>query len=364
MDKNSSALGFSNAPGIGPKSFLKLLKIYGNSKNAWEESSAEKFRTAGVRESTCKKFEEFKRTFEVDTYSIKMKNAKVAFISYESDYYPANLREIDSPPIGLFIKGNVELLTKPNLIGVVGARKITSYGKEVTEKLTSELCSQNFTIVSGMALGVDGIAHKAAIDNKGLTIAVLGCGVDCPYPRENEKLYEEILDKDGLIISEYPLGMSAAKGTFPARNRIIAGISSAVLITEAAEDSGSLITAALALKQGKKVFAVPGQITSQMSRGSLKLIKQGAVMVSSAKDILDELNIKSQAPYSKQNNNSKFSKLSKSEKMILEVLLNEEMTIDEIAKVTEIKIGNLSMILSKMELAGLIKNFGGKISPN
>ncbi|MBI2420595.1 MAG: DNA-protecting protein DprA, partial [Candidatus Levybacteria bacterium] len=311
MDEKIYYLSFSLSPGVGPKGFQNLLKLLGSAQNAWKGSSSD-FKKAGIGKANFAKFDGFRREFDIQEYLRKLKRARVEFIPFGDKYYPERLKKIESQPIGLFTKGNHKLLVGPQIIAVVGTRKITSYGREVTENLVSELCSSGFVIVSGMALGVDGIGHKSAIDSRGSTIAVLGCGVDCPYPRENEKLYEEILDSNGLIVSEYPLGMPANQGTFPARNRIIAGISSAVLITEAAQDSGSLITAGHAVKQGKPVFAVPGPITSQMSKGTLKLLKQGAVLVSSTEDILSELKVKSQ--------NSKF----KIESQKLKVLGKDE----------------------------------------
>ena len=359
MDERNFSLGFSLAPRIGPKGFQKLIRSFGLVEKAWKGSSSG-FKKAGIGEKAFAKFDEFRRGFDVREYLRKLKRARVEFIPFGGKYYPERLKKIDSPPIGLFTKGNQKLLIGTQIIAVVGARKTTSYGREVTENLVGELCSSGFVIVSGMALGVDGVGHKSAIDNRGSTIAILGCGVDCPYPRENEKLYEEILDSNGLIVSEYPLGMPANQGTFPARNRIIAGISMAVLITEAAEDSGSLITAAHAAKQGKPVFAVPGPITSQMSKGSLNLLKQGAILVSSAEDILKELNIKNKILNIKDT--YKKSNINKTEQKIIECLESEERTIDEISNLTKIPIAKLSIILSEMELKGIVKNLSGKFS--
>lgn len=359
--ENQFVLAFSNAPGVGPKGFQRLLKIFGSAEKAWNESSPEEYKKAGIGKVNFGRFDQFRREFDINEYLSKLKKAKVAFIPFGDKYYPEILRKIDSPPIGLFARGNKKLLVYNNVIAVVGARKITSYGRQVTENLVSELCSAGFVIASGMALGVDGAAHKSAINNHGATIAVLGCGVDCPYPRENEKLYEEILDSDGLIISEYPLGMPANQGTFPARNRIIAGISSSVLITEAAEDSGSLITASNAASQGKTIFAVPGPITSRMSDGTARLLKQGAILVSSAGDILTSLKIKSHsASFARRGLAKLNTRLSKDEAKILAVLANEERTIDEIAKLTKISITKLSIVLSEMELSGLLSSSGGK----
>lgn len=372
MGENLYSLAFFLAPGIGPKRFQNLLRIFGSAKKAWQGNSAD-FRKAGVGKRAFAKFDAFRKEFRPEQYLEKLQKARVEFVEYGSTYYPLSLKKLPDPPIGLFVKGNKKLLviaTPPErgkqapAIAVVGARKITSYGRQVTENLVSALCSAGFVIVSGMALGVDGVAHQSAIQAEGRTLAVLGCGVDCPYPKENERLYEEILDSQGLIVSEYWLGTHASQGTFPARNRIIAGISSSVLITEAAQDSGSLITAQHAVEQGKKVFAVPGPINSRMSDGTAKLIKQGAVLVTSTNDILEDLKVKSPADAKALagRQNSKVSNFSMEQKKILEVLESEERTIDEIAKLTKIPIAKLSMILSEMELSGLIKNIGGKFA--
>ena len=374
-------LSFSLSP-IGPKRFKKLLEIFGSAEKAWKRAEDD-FKKAGVGEKVFAKFDLFRKKLDCKQYLEKLKKTKVEIIAQFEKEYPKKLLELSDAPIVLFAKGNKNLLFAENIIGVVGTRKITSYGKQVTEDLVSSLSSAGFIIASGMALGVDGIAHKTAIDcqvkwqgyplpnlPKGSTIAVLGCGVDCPYPRENQNLYEEILDSGGLIISEYPLGMLANKGTFPARNRIIAGISLAVLVTEAGKDSGSLITASNAASQGRTVFAVPGPITSRMSDGTSKLLKEGAVLVSSAEDILESLNIKN-IPTNFIRAGSRMKtiigtfkkfKISREERKILGAIEYEGLTIDEISRMTKIPIGKLSIILSEMELKGLVKNSGGKFS--
>ncbi|HVT00948.1 MAG TPA: DNA-processing protein DprA [Patescibacteria group bacterium] len=357
MDQPHYVLGFSNAIGVGPKGFQNLLKVYGSAKLAWEDADEENYKTAGIGKLNFSKFANFKENFDVNEYKIKLKKTKVEFIPFGDKYYPKRLGVLESPPIGLYIKGNKDLLTEVNLLGIVGARKTTSYGIEATIGLTEQL-SNTFIIVSGLALGIDSVAHKTTLENNGKTIAVLGCGVDCPYPRENENLYNEILDKNGLIISEYPLGMAANPGTFPARNRIIAGLSVAVLVTEAAVESGSLITAKCAIEQGKTVFAVPGPINSKMSDGTAKLLKNGAVLVTSAKDIIDKFQI----PITNyQANKKKLNlKLTKDEDKIVQVL-NEEKSVDQLVRETKIPMHRLSIILSEMELKGYVKSSGGKI---
>lgn len=353
--KVNFTLGFSLAPGVGPKGFQKLLAILGTEKAAWE-AIGEDFQKAGIGNAAFEKFEKFRKSFNHSVYYEKMAMSKIEFLGFNEDGYPESLKKISDPPIGLFVKGNLKLLDDKNKIAVVGARKITSYGEQVTESLVRDLSNNLFVIVSGMALGIDAIAHKTAIDAGGQTIAVLGCGVDCPFPLENERLYSEIIDSGGLIVSEYPLGAPPNKGTFPARNRIIAGLSKAVLVTEAAEDSGSLITANLAIEQGKTVFAVPGPITSKTSAGTLELIKQGAIPTSSIEDIQKKLNIKSTGKAKKE------LVLTKDEELIYKILENEDQTVDEISKRTKLPISVLSVILSGMELNGILRNDSGTFS--
>ncbi len=358
MDEFS--LGFSLFDGIGPKKYLMLIKKFGSAKDAWEKLDHSNVKDAGMSENLFQKFENFRKEFDPNFYLEKLKKTKVTFVSFEDPQYPGQLKDLDAPPIGIFCKGNLDLLSSIHNIGVVGARKITSYGKSVTESIVTELVGNYMVIVSGLALGVDATAHKTALANKGSTIAVLGCGVDCVSPSENQDLYEKILDNNGLILSEYSLGMPPSKGSFPARNRIIAALSLGVLITEAAEDSGSLITAGEALKLGRKVFAVPGPITSQMSRGSLKLLKEGAKLVSSGEDILDSFQVKTQKAKGKIER-QKLKSLNAEEKKIVELLEIENQDLDALSKQTKIPIYKLLGIVTKLELSGILKNTNGEI---
>jgi len=332
MEERSYWLGFSTISGVGPAKFRKLLEKYKTAKKAWEELKPE---------------------FSIEKYLQELKKKNVWFITLLDEEYPKLLKEIKSPPFILYGKGDRSLLNDGNTIGIVGARRTTEYGREVTRILTSELLLNGLTIVSGLALGVDAISHMITLENKGRTIAVLGCGVDCCNPRENQSIYDNILRSRNCIVSEFPLGMKPTQWTFPARNRIIAGLSQAVLVTEGAEDSGSLITAQFALKFGRKVFAVPGPITSQMSKGPYKLISKGAKLVTSGEDILKDLKFKI--------NDLKTKKTlkkgdSEEENLILKLLQNEQLHFDEIVRLTKFKSAKLSGILSLMELKGLIKS--------
>ncbi|MBI2612082.1 DNA-protecting protein DprA [Candidatus Gottesmanbacteria bacterium] len=219
-----------------------------------------------------------------------MQNAKILFIPIVDKQYPKLLAEIADPPAGLFVRGDASLLyDNVHCFGVVGTRKMTRYGKEVTEKLTRDLVKAGFVIVSGLAVGIDTVAHEAAILAGGKTVAILGAGIDIVYPHQNKDLYWKIIKNYGCVISEFPPGKKTTKTQFASRNRIISGLSEGVVVTEGAENSGSLITAECALEQGREVFAVAGPMMSEYSRGPAKLIKDGAKMVTGVEDILEEL---------------------------------------------------------------------------
>lgn len=268
--------------------------------------------------------------------------------------FPQILREIHSCPEQLYCRGNIELLNS-NCFGVVGTRKLTSYGKETAVMITRDL-SHYFTIVSGLALGIDAIAHRATLDAKEKTIAVLGSGIDDPLisPFSNFKLAMDILDNDGLIISEYAPGTPALPHNFPQRNRIISGLSKGVLIIEADKESGSLITAKLAVDQNRDVFAIPGSIFSSKSLGPNKLIQTGAKLVMSAGDILEEYN-KNPELFDKQK--MTISTENPVEKKIL-AILNEsgKLHIDEIIRKSDEETSAVVSALSMMEIRGIIEN--------
>jgi DNA processing protein len=216
-----------------------------------------------------------------------MRECGAALIALPDDRYPGRLREIFDPPLALFVRGRTELLGSL-MLGVVGTRRPTPYGAAVTERLSGDLARAGLTIVSGMARGIDTVAHRGALAASGSTIAVLGCGVDLVYPADNRRLAAEIAEK-GLLISEFPMSSPAYPQNFPIRNRIISGMSLGVLVVEGAQYSGSSITARLALEQGRDVFAVPGSIVSKMSWGPNLLIKQGAKLVQDWNDVVEEL---------------------------------------------------------------------------
>ena len=342
----------------------------------------------------------------------------------DDEEYPELLRQIKGAPKQLYYKGNwdrrssrsdffdrfspegalrVSKKSKPlasdsaqnifeNCLAVIGSRKLTSYGKQVIERLVGEIAMNNITIVSGFMYGGDAIAHKTTIEAGGRTIAVMPCGIDKIHPEDQEDLYNEILENNGLIISEYEGDMGPALWTYPQRNRIVAGLSKALLVVEAGEKSGCLITANCAKKFDRKIFVVPGPITSSVSKGSNVLIKEGAEMVLSAKDVLEYYqegssyldfferfspkgtlrvskksktltsNLRSDASQKIQNHHS--SHLRSFEKQILELLERESLGIDEMSRNLEISSSELGVKLSMMEIQGSIKLRGNKYGVN
>lgn len=273
------------------------------------------------------------------------------YLKKEDKSYPQPLRKIKKPPTGLYYKGNFDSNLFKETLAVVGSRKITSYGKMVTEKLVSEVVSCGITIVSGFMYGVDALSHQTAVDAGGKTIAVLPCGVDIVHPSHQRALYQKVL-KNGFFISEYENNALPEKWTYPQRNRIVVGISSAVLVVEAEEKSGSMISANIAIENKKQLFAVPGSIFSSTSKGTNLLIKEGITAVTSSSDIL---NFYGRKEKSKEN---KEETLSKEERDILLLIKREEMDVDEIARKLKKPVSEVNATLSFLEIKGFLKKKG------
>lgn len=355
MDERWYWLAFSVFPRVGPVKFSLLIEHFKTAKSAWEADEGSLKPVLG--EKLTEQFLIFRKKFSFELYQKQLEQKHVRFLTLQDKEYPELLKQSQRPPFTIYVHSASETLdlnTFLPTIGVVGTRKITPYGRDVTELLTAELVHAGFTIVSGLALGVDGVAHGVTIDTKGKTIAVLGCGVDCCSPRENSNLYNRIVENGGAIISEVPLSHPPTVGTFPSRNRIVAGLSLGILVTEGAEDSGALITADYAFKNNRKVFAVPGQITSSLSKGPLKLLQKGATLVTNAQDIIKELNI--QAPNNKSQITKKIVGDTKEETLILQLLSNEPMTFDMIVRNLKRESAVVGSVLSIMEIKGFIKN--------
>lgn len=321
--------------------FLKLFPfLYSNQtfKNVWEKLSID-------QKKDINPYKEWQ----------KIEKQKVDFIVSSESKYPDLLKEISYSPSSFYIKG--EIPEKAPCIAIVGTRKVTAYGKLVTEKLVGELVHYNFIIVSGLAYGVDTIAHETALKNQGKTIAVLGSGLNNLYPYSNKRLSQKIARR-GALISEYPLDAPALKSYFPWRNRIISGLSLATIVIEAPEKSGALITAQFALEQNREVFAIPGSIFNKNSIGTNNLIKQGAKLVCEIEDILEELNIQYTLPIIKDPLNLKFD--NKQEEKIYQSLSKENpIAIDKIIEISNLSPKEVLAILTTLELKEFIKNTDG-----
>ena len=273
-------------PGLGARNALKLIRTFGNPQAIFHASFTE-LKSCGLRAAVS---EAIHSGISFEDASAEVERAQAAgaeVVAFQDARYPERLREIYDPPTLLYARGRTELLSSDTM-AIVGSRRPTPYGTGVAQKFGRELCRAGMTVVSGMARGIDSWAHRGALDAGGGTIAVFGCGADVVYPKENQKLMAEIVDK-GRIVSEFPMGSTSFPQNFPIRNRVISGLSMGVMVVEGAQYSGSLITARLALDQGREVFAVPGSIASKASWGPNLLIKQGAKLVQETNDILEEL---------------------------------------------------------------------------
>lgn len=349
---------FSSFPGIGPLRFDLLLSYFGSAKTAWQ-ASREKLTEIGLGNALTKKFIDFRSSCDIDAIIERLQTEQVFVVTKQNTKYPKLLREISDAPFVLYGKGKKpsKSLDFEKTIAVVGTRKMTNYGKAATRRIVEELVSYGFVVVSGLAYGVDSAAHTACLDAGGLTLAVLGCGVDIIAPPSSRGIYERIIDGNGFILSEMPLSLQPTKGLFPARNRIISGLSQGVVVVEGTEKSGSLITARYALDQGRDVFAIPGPITSSYSKASSILLKQGAMLVEHAQDIIDGLGLDTTSRLS----SSEYTPESKEEEKVFDCLRMNPEHIDTIVRKTQLTSKEVSAILTILEMKGVVKDVGDKV---
>lgn len=340
------ANAFNQAPDLGPVRLKKIREYFGSFENAWKAPISEIKNAINLKE-----LEDFRGKIDPEKEFNILEKAGVKILLPKD--FPALLKETPFPPEILYIKGN---LPDENLIhlGVVGTRRCSAYGKEACEKIISDLADK-MVIVSGLAIGIDAISHKTAILNSAKTIAVLGSGLkdEVFYPRQNLHLSQEIVEHGGCVISEYPYNMKAALYTFPQRNRIVAGLSRGVLVVEAPEKSGALITANFALDYNRDVFALVGSIFSENSRGTNNLIKSGAIPVTSSDDILKEFGISVEET-------KKEIILSPLEEKIVSAL-SEPMPRDELIRKLGLPAREINPVLGILEIRGLVKDSGGEI---
>ena len=341
---------FSYFLGIGPITFDLLLQQFGTI-DALYNASEKKLRHT-LKAEFATKLITFRHEFDPEKELERLLKKKVTVVFREHSSYPPQLRELRDAPICLYVKGDLNNFNyeRDKYFAIVGTRTPTDYGQQVASRFANELSQAGFVIVSGMARGIDAIAHRSTLKAKGRTIAFLGCGVNIPYPPSNARLYEDILSQGGLVISEFPPDMMVKPGLFVQRNRLISGLSQGVFVAEGLKDSGSLITARYALEQGKEVFAPPAPITSAQSEAPNLLIKEGAKMVTGLQDILDEFHMQV-TPASTQ---TILSSLNLDEKKVYELLISQPQTSDELSRLLHIPIQQILMTISGMELKGII----------
>lgn len=355
MDELKYWVSLSHFPKFGPVRFKRIKQYFPSIKEAWTASLAE-LKQAKIEEKIAEEFISVRTTINPDSLMEKLLKENIKIVTIEDKNYPKLLSKIYDPPQLLYYKGHLKTANEFTL-AVVGSRKYSSYGKQVTEQLVKDLSTNNLTIVSGLALGIDSLAHEAVLDVHGKTIAVLGSGLDREniYPSQNRYLANKIIASEGIVFSEFPLGSLPLKHHFPQRNRLISGLSLGVLVIEAGFKSGSLITANHALEQNREVFAVPGNIYSPNSAGTNHLIKQGAKLVSSTNDIIETLNLTQIVSYI---NNKKIIPDSPEEEKILTVLTYEPIHIDDLIYLTKLDTAITNSTLVVMEMKGMVKNLG------
>ena len=347
-------IGLCSIPGVGRVTFRKLAHHFGSPERALAASQDE-LGNAGLSERMIAAIVSFSWREHAEKELEKARDAGVRIVTADDTAYPPALRNTPDPPLFLYIKGS---LRYEDGVAIVGTRKPTHYGLTVTHRIAYELAAAGLTIVSGLARGIDTQAHRGALAAKGRTIAVLGCGIDIVYPPENSDLLERI-SGNGAVVTENPFGTKPEAGYFPARNRIISGLSHGTVIVEATEDSGSLITANYTLEQGRKLFAVPGNISSTNSRGTNSLIKRGAVLVEGSEDILRNFGINRPGTGQKRGTRP-LPALTSDEECVLNCITSEPRHIDVIMNDSRLAAGRLSGVLITLELKRLAKQLPGK----
>ena len=347
MQERDAWLGFSHVRGMGAVRFRKLLQFFGTLSVAWQAPD-DALKAAGMTDKVIQTFRETKQTYDPVAVQSRLQSKGISVLTWNDEKYPPYLKQIAQPPPVLYCLGAFS--EADNLaMAIVGTRNITSYGKQLCHDTATYLAGHGVTIVSGLARGVDAIAHRAALEIGGRTVAVLGSGVDVIYPPEHRKLAEAII-KSGVVISDYPPGTKPEGINFPPRNRIISGLSRGTIVIEAGERSGALITAKFAVEQGRDVFAVPGSVLSAMSKGTNNLIGEGAIPMTNPADVISHLGLEKQ----KIQVQEKMPELSPVENRIYQALGSGTVHVDELCAKLDMPIEKLNATITMMQLKGLV----------
>src|SRR5574341_26009 len=353
MDDKRYWIGFNLIKGIGAVRMQALIQHFGDLELAWKALPAD-LAEAGLGAKVIERILQARETVNLDKLWEKIESQEIKILTWEDETYPGRLKEIDQPPPVLYIRGDY-LPDDLFAVAIVGTRRVTAYGRQITEELSAFLAANGITVISGLARGVDAIAHQTTLKAGGRTIAVLGSGVDKIYPPEHRGLAGQMMER-GAIISDYALGTPPDASNFPPRNRIISGLSLAVVVVEAGETSGALITAEFAAEQGREVFAVPGSILAPQSKGTNKLIQNGALPLLSVNDLMQALDI---TRVGEQKAARKIMPGDAIEAKLLTILTSEPLHVDEIRNQSELPIEKVSAALVLMELKGMVRQVGG-----
>jgi DNA processing protein len=352
MEERYYWVGFNLVKGIGAVRLRTLVDFFGSAEKAWK-ADANQLKEAGLGEKVIDNLHQVRSQVDLDKVWQKIQQNDITVLTSEDDLYPRRLKEIDQPPPVLYVRGEIRLEDEWS-VAIVGTRRMTAYGRQVAEELADFLGRHGVTVISGLARGIDAIAHQSAIKAGGRTYAVMGSGVDFIYPPENRKLAEEIIHS-GALISEYPLGTAPDSSNFPPRNRIISGLSQAVVVIEAGDTSGALITATFAAEQGKEVFAVPGYIHAPQSKGTNRLIQDGARPLLKVEDVLEALNLEQIQEYKQAR---LLIPADEVETNLINVLGDEMLHVDEIQVKSGLPVEKVSAALVMMELKGMVRQVG------
>src|SRR5436190_6992770 len=353
MDDKRYWIGFNLIKGIGAVRMQGLVAYFGELESAWNSSPAE-LAAAGLGLKVIERVIQARDNVDLEKVWEKIEKQGIKILTWQDEAYPQRLKEIDQPPPVLYIRGEY-LPDDLFAVAIVGTRRVTPYGRQITEELSSYLASNGITVISGLARGVDAIAHQTALKAGGRTIGVLGSGVDKIYPPEHRQLAEKMMEH-GAIVSDYAPGTPPDALNFPPRNRIISGLSLAVVVVEAGETSGALITAEFAAEQGREIFAVPGSILAPQSKGTNKLIQNGALPLLSVNDLMQALDLTRMGEHKAAR---KIIPSDETEARLMNVLGAEPLHVDEIRNQTELPIEKVSATLALMELKGMVRQVGG-----
>lgn len=346
-------IGLNLVRGIGAVRFRHLLEYFGDAKTAWQASDSH-LRASGLSEKITQNLIQLRTGVDLHLIEAQLNKLDVTVLTWDDPTYPHRLQEIDQPPPVLYVRGKL-VEADEWAVAIVGTRRVTNYGKQVTEQLARALAQSGITVVSGLARGTDSIAHQTALNAGGRTIAVLGSGVDNLYPPENRRLAEDMMQR-GAVISDYALGTQPEAANFPPRNRIISGLAMAVVVIEASQQSGALITADFAAEQGREVFAVPGSIYAPQSQGTNRLIQQGARPMLNPQDVLEVLNLNRVTQHREARAILPTNDL---EARLLTLIRDEALHVDEISVQTQLPVKDITAALTMMELKGMVRQMGG-----